>query len=85
MPIGGSGLGEALPELRRAFEERGRDPGLLRVLPFGTVPTDAKLEYFAGLGIDEVILRVPGGSPADVLAVLDAHAGFVERFGGHGG
>jgi hypothetical protein len=55
------------------------------VLPFDTVPTDAKLEYFAGLGIDEVILRVPGGSPADVLAVLDAHAGFVERFGGHGG
>ncbi len=84
MPIGGSGLGEALPELRRAFEERGRDPGLLRVLPFGTVPTDAKLEHFASLGIDEVVLRVPGGSPAEVLAVLDAHAGFVERFGGPG-
>ena len=59
----------------------GRDPGSARVLPFGTVPTDAKLEHFAGLGVDEVVLRVPGGSDSDVLAVLDDHAGFVGRFG----
>jgi probable F420-dependent oxidoreductase len=84
MPVGGSGLGEALPELRRAFEAAGRDPELLRVLPFGTVPTDAKLEHFARLGIDEVVLRIPAGRPSDVLEVLDAHAQFVDRFDGSG-
>ena len=82
MPIGGSGMGEAIPELRRAFEGAGRDPADARVIPFGTIPTDAKLEYFAGLGVNEVVLRVPGGSRSEVLAALDAHAGFVGRFEG---
>ena len=82
MPIGGSGLGGAIPELHRAFEAAGRDPSTARVLPFGTIPTDAKLEHFANLGIDEVVLRVPGGDRSSVLGVLDAHAAFVERFGG---
>jgi probable F420-dependent oxidoreductase len=85
MPIGGSGLAAAVPELERAFEARGRDPGAARVVPFGTVPTEAKLEHFAGLGVDEVVLRVPSGTPSEILAVLDAHAGFVERFGGDDG
>ena len=85
MPIGGSGLGDALPELRRAAESAGRDPDGLRVVPFGTVPSDAKLEHFAGLGIEEVVLRVPGGTADEVLAVLDAQARFVDRFGGSRG
>jgi alkanesulfonate monooxygenase SsuD/methylene tetrahydromethanopterin reductase-like flavin-dependent oxidoreductase (luciferase family) len=82
LPVGGSGLGEALPALRRAFEERGRDPASARVVPFGTVPSEAKLEHFATLGIREVVLRVPSGPAAEILAVLDAHAPYVERFGG---
>ena len=85
MPIGGSGLAEAVPRLRQAFEDAGRDPDGARVVPFGTVPTDAKLEHFASLGVDEVVLRVPGGDRAAVMAVLDAHAAFVERFGGDRG
>jgi probable F420-dependent oxidoreductase len=84
MPVGGSGLGAALPVLRTAFEDAGRDPAGARVVPFGTIPTDAKLNHFAELGIDEVVLRVPGGSRSEVLAVLDAHAAFVTRFGGDG-
>ena len=81
MPIGGSGLGEAIPALRRAVEDAGRDPGAIRVLPFGTIPSDAKLEHFAGLGVDEVVLRVPAGNRSEVLGVLDGHASFVGRFG----
>jgi alkanesulfonate monooxygenase SsuD/methylene tetrahydromethanopterin reductase-like flavin-dependent oxidoreductase (luciferase family) len=80
MPIGGSGLGEALPQLRRAFGDAGRDPDLVRVIPFGTVPTEAKLAHFEGLGLDEVVLRVPSGSRAEILEVLDAHAVYVARF-----
>lgn len=82
MPIGGSGLGDAIPELRRAFEARGRDPGLARVVPFGTVPTEAKLDHFARLGLDEVVLRVPSGTRSEILEVLDAHAVHIARFAG---
>ncbi len=84
MPIGGSGLAAALPRLRRAVEERNRDPDQIRVVPFGTVPTEEKLAYFQGLGIDEVVLRVPSGPAGQMLATLDAHAAYLERFDGAG-
>ena len=82
MPIGGSGLEAALPRLRQLVEERGRDPLSVRVVPFGTVPSDGKLEHFARLGLPEVVLRVPSGPPGEMLAALDGHARFLERFGG---
>ena len=82
MPIGGSGLGDAIPALRRAVEEQGRDPDRIRVVPFGTVPTAEKLAHFERLGIDEVVLRVPSGPADQMLATLDAHAVHLERFGG---
>ena len=81
MPIGGSGLAEALPVLRRAVEARGRDPQAIRVVPFGTVPTDQKLARYQTLGVTEVVLRVPSGSAGQMLADLDNHATFLERFG----
>ncbi len=82
MPVGGSGLAEALPRLHRALEERGRDPQAIRVVPFGTVPTDDKLAHFSKLGITEVVLRVPSGAPDEMLASLDGHLPYLERFGG---
>lgn len=85
MPIGGSGVSEAMPVLRQAFENAGRDPKLARVVPFGTIPTEAKLDHFAGLGVDEVVLRVPSGSRSEMLEVLDAHAVHVARFAGSDG
>ena len=81
MPIGGSGIAEALPRLRRAVEAAGRDPGSVRVVPFGTVPSTGKLEHYRSLGVDEVVLRVPSGQAGAMLATLDAHATFVARFG----
>ena len=85
MPIGGSGLAEALPRLRQAVEDRGRDPEGIRVVPFGTVPTDQKLAHFQSQGIREVVLRVPSGSAEIMLPVLDDHAAFLVRFGGSDG
>jgi probable F420-dependent oxidoreductase len=85
MPIGGSGLAAALPALRRAVEERDRDPDRIRVVPFGTVPTEEKLAHFERLGIDEVVLRVPSGDADHMLATLDAHAVHLARFGGDDG
>lgn len=82
MPVGGAGLAEALPRLRRAAEDRGRDPGQIRVVPFGTVPTDEKLAHYQRQGIREVVLRVPSGSAHTMLSVLDGHAAYLARFGG---
>jgi probable F420-dependent oxidoreductase len=69
MPIGGAGIREALPRLRATCAEAGRDP--VPVIPFGTVPSQEKLGYYASLGIEEVVLRVPVGTRDEVLPVLD--------------
>lgn len=78
MPIGGAGMKQALPELRRRFEERGRDPASLHVVPMGVLPDAAKLAYYASLGVTEAVLRLPSAPRDRVLPVLDAYAEFVE-------
>jgi probable F420-dependent oxidoreductase len=77
MPVGGAGLREALPRLRRAWEERGRDPRALRVVPFGTHPDAGKLAHYQALGASEVVLRLPSAGRDEVLPVLDAYARFL--------
>ena len=62
IPIGGGGLAEALPRLHALAEKAGRDPAELGVVPFGTIADEAKLEHYARLGIDEVVLRVRAGA-----------------------
>lgn len=76
MPIGGAGLRQALPELRRLLAERGRDPDALHVVPMGVLPDPAKLEYYASLGVTEAVLRLPSAPRDQVLPVLDAYARF---------
>jgi probable F420-dependent oxidoreductase len=77
MPIGGAGVGDSLPVLRRAFEDAGRDPEALHVVPFGTVPSEGKLEHYASLGVTEVVVRVPSGSENQMRRVLDDYARFL--------
>jgi probable F420-dependent oxidoreductase len=74
MPIGGAGVGEALPDLRRAMQEAGRDPATLQVVVLGTVPNPRKLEYYESLGLTEVVFRIPAGPADAVLPVLDTYA-----------
>ncbi|MGI5168172.1 TIGR03619 family F420-dependent LLM class oxidoreductase [Spirillospora sp. CA-253888] len=69
MPIGGAGIREALPDLREACAKAGRD--MVPVVPFGTLPSPEKLEYYASLGVEEVVLRVPSAGRDEVLPVLD--------------
>jgi hypothetical protein len=78
IPIGGAGVKAALSDLHQACEARGRDPKTLRIVPFGTVPDAGKLEYYASIGIDEVVLRLPGGGRDRVLPRLDEYAGLVD-------
>jgi probable F420-dependent oxidoreductase len=74
IPIGGAGIRQALPELRRAFEARGRDPDSLEVVPLGVLPDPAKLDYYASLGVTEAVLRLPSAPRDRVLPLLDDYA-----------
>ena len=73
MPVGGSGMAEALPALRDAVGERP-----VRVVPFGTVPDEAKLAYYAELGVTEVVLRIASGDESSVLRQLDDYIRFLD-------
>ena len=75
IPIGGAGVaGGAARAARAPCEAAGRDPAELRIVPFGTVPDPGKLDYYAAIGIDEVVLRIPGGGADEILPVLDEYA-----------
>ena len=79
MPFGGAGAAAAMPDLQAAFERAGRPAAEARVVPFGTIPTAAKLEYYESLGVDEVVLRLPNGGADEVLPALDQMAKFVDE------
>ncbi|MEV4568446.1 TIGR03619 family F420-dependent LLM class oxidoreductase [Nonomuraea sp. NPDC049419] len=72
MPIGGRGIKAALPALREACEKAGRPTA--RVIPFATLATREKLDYFAELGIEEAVATLPSGPADEVLPVLDRYA-----------
>ncbi|MFO7591453.1 MAG: TIGR03619 family F420-dependent LLM class oxidoreductase [Acidimicrobiia bacterium] len=80
LPIGGAGVKDALPDLHRACEAVDRDPAEIRLVPFGTIPSREKIEYYATIGIEEIVLRVPTGSADVVLPVLDEHAQLLAEF-----
>ena len=77
MPIGGAGVEEALPDLRRALEDRGRDPDALHVVPMGVLPQRGKLDHYASIGVTEVVLRLPSESRDVVLPRLDEFTRFL--------
>ena len=77
IPIGGAGVRESLPELRRAMEERGRDPDSLHVVPLGIQPDPRKLDYYAEIGVTEAVLRLPSAPRDRVLPVLDDYARYL--------
>jgi probable F420-dependent oxidoreductase len=77
IPIGGRGLTEAIPRLHALAQEAGRDPAALAVVPFGTIADPGKLEHYARLGIQEVVLRVRAGEEGGVRAELAALAPLV--------
>lgn len=79
MPIGSSGLRAVLPGLRERWAAAGR-AGAPRVVPFGVEATPAKLTYLAGLGVDEVVVRIPSAPVAPVLAALDELVGIIDDY-----
>jgi probable F420-dependent oxidoreductase len=70
-PIGGAGVRDAIPKLRDVWQHAGRT-GTPEVVPFGVLADPGKLEYYASLGITEVVLRVDGADRDATLRQLDA-------------
>ncbi|MEZ5237914.1 MAG: LLM class F420-dependent oxidoreductase [Microthrixaceae bacterium] len=79
IPIGGSGLAEAIPRYRARLEEAGRDPAQARIVPFGSHPSAEKIEHFASIGVTECVFRLPSAPAGQVLAVLDDQAELIGR------
>lgn len=77
LPIGGRGLTESLPELRAVWEDAGRDPAHLQVVPYAVRPTPGKLAHYAELGVEEVVLQLPPADEPEVLRALDAYAAYL--------
>ncbi|OKI03469.1 LLM class F420-dependent oxidoreductase [Streptomyces sp. CB02923] len=76
LPIGGAGLEEALPALRQAWTEAGRD-GDPVVVPFSVQPSAGKLARLRDLGLEEVVVALPSAEEAEVLRVLDEYAQYL--------
>src|SRR5690606_7032703 len=77
IPIGGRGLREAVPRLRDAVAEAGRDPSDLEVAPMAVIPDPGKLDHSQEIGCTEVVIDLPS-APADVvLPRLDEFAALV--------
>jgi probable F420-dependent oxidoreductase len=79
IPIGGSGLAASLTELRELVAAQGRDPDALHIVPFGTLPSEGKLDHYASIGVTEVVLRLPSAGADAVLPVLDEYTRFLAR------
>ena len=77
IPIGGAGLSTAIPQLRQAVADAGRDPDAIEIVPFGSIPTAEKLEHFAAIGVTEVVMRLPSAGRDEVMATLDQQAELV--------
>jgi probable F420-dependent oxidoreductase len=77
IPIGGAGMKAALDALRRAMQERGRDPSTLHVAPLGVIPNPEKLAYYESIGVTEAVLRLPSAGRDEVLPVLDDFARYL--------
>lgn len=74
IPIGGTGLKGAIPELRDLWAGAGRDAAALEIVPFGSLPDPGKLEHFEAIGVTECVFRLPSAPRDAVLPVLDRWA-----------
>lgn len=77
LPIGGAGIAAELATLRARVADAGRDPSALEVVPFGTVPSPAKLAHYAEIGVTEVVLRIPTAPDAEVQRTLDDYTQYL--------
>ncbi|MFE1951119.1 MULTISPECIES: LLM class F420-dependent oxidoreductase [Streptomyces] len=78
MPLGGGGLSRTLPELRARWQDAGRDPAALQIVPYAVLPNPGKLAHYAEQGVEEVVLQLPPGDETTVLRRLDAYQQYAQ-------
>ena len=78
LPIGGRGVREAVPKLHEAWAAADRS-GTPQIIPFGTVPSHEKLEYYASVGCTEVVLRLESYDRDGALRQLDDLGQYLTR------
>ncbi len=71
-------LGERLAELNRLLEEAGRGPVPITV--FWVPGQPEVIEYYASLGVERCVFRVPSLPADQVVPILDRRAALIERF-----
>ncbi|UNS97525.1 TIGR03619 family F420-dependent LLM class oxidoreductase [Streptomyces tubbatahanensis] len=77
LPVGGSGLREAVPGLHRVWRAAGRQ-GEPALVPAFVLPSPGKLRHYRDeLGAEEVILQLPSGTELDVLRALDGYSRYL--------
>lgn len=79
IPIGGAGLGKAIPVLRETAAAAGRNPDELEIVPFGSLPDLGKLDYFASIGVTECVFRLPSAPRDVILPILDEQAKLADQ------
>jgi probable F420-dependent oxidoreductase len=82
IPIGGRGLSETVPELRRSVEEAGRDSSGLEIVPVAVVPDHGKLDHYQEVGVSECVFGLPSAGRDDVLPLLDKYAALLAEHQG---
>ena len=80
IPIGGRGIKQALPDLRGALSDAGRDPDAIEIVPMGTIPETGKLVYLSSLPIRETVLTLPSAERDEVLRTLDDYEKIIAPF-----
>jgi probable F420-dependent oxidoreductase len=73
IPIGGRRLTENLAQLHTLAEKAGRDPASISVCVYGPQPDRGKLEHFANLGVERVVLWLPPAGRDVILPLLDQY------------
>ncbi len=67
-------------DLRRAAEERGRDPGELAVIVDGVLPDPAMVDPWVAAEVEAVVVPIPSVPLDEALPQLDAAAALIERY-----
>ena len=71
------GLREAVPRLRDAVAEAGRDPSSLEVAPMAVIPDAGKFDHYEEIGCTEVVIDLPSAPAEEVLPLIDSFAAMV--------
>ncbi|MFD3330832.1 TIGR03619 family F420-dependent LLM class oxidoreductase [Streptomyces sp. NPDC058701] len=65
-----------IPHLRSSWREAGRT-GAPEIVPYSILPSKERMAQYRGMGIDEVVLRLPAERAPGVLRTLEDYAAFL--------